>query len=211
MLPLKRGQTLNTGRRFIRRLIIQADIESRHEIIQNLVVTVITRGRFRTTTSILRWLANRWRWRDNTDIGVIEIGSVLVIAVRTYKLAVLEVVELGGYWFFARTDALEAIVVVEQLIGDLLVRLAGAERQAAFSALGRVLFVTVLAHECACFLLYELLAAQRTRAFRAAQALRMVVLVLVGRYWRRRCYLSITFHAFMHSKPLLFLLLNLLI
>ena len=199
MLPLKRGQTLNTGRRLIRRLIIQADIESRHEIIQDLVVIVITRSRFRTTTSSLRWLTNRWRWRGNTHIGVVEIGTVLVIAVRTYKLAVLEVVELGSDWFFARTDALEAIVVVEQLIGDLLVRLAGAERQAAFSALGRVLFVTVLAHQRACFLLYELFAAQRTRAFRAAQALRMVVLVLVGRYWRRRCYLSITFDAFMHS------------
>lgn len=187
---LERGQTLH-ARRGLARLVVQVDVESRDEMIDGLLDR---RGRrrvgrrtssTRTRGATPRRLADRRRWCDHVPTGSVEIHAVFVVAFGAQESIVLEVVELGRDRLATRTHTLEALVVIVDLVGDFLVRLAGAERLAASATLGRVLFVALFAHERARLLLNELLAAHRFAALVASQTLRVVVLVLVRGHWRR--------------------------
>ena len=86
----------------------------------------------------------------------------------------------------ARTAAREALVVVEDVLVELLVGLAGREYHAALDALGRRLGVAVLAYERVVLALDELLAAEHRVARVTRQALGMIRVVLVRANGRRR-------------------------
>lgn len=118
---------------------------------------------------------------------LIIIGSILVVAVDTYEVAILQVVELGRDGLAAWTTALKALIVIEDLVGEFLVGLTGCKDLRTLEAFWCRLGITSFADKGAILFLKELLTADGLVAFDAAQTLRVVILVLI-RGNRRGCY-----------------------
>lgn len=87
---------------------------------------------------------------------------------RTNEVAILQVVELGRYGLAAWTTALEALIVIEDLVGEFLVRLARRKDLLALEAFGRRLGIACFADKGAVLFFKELLAADGLVAFDAA-------------------------------------------
>jgi hypothetical protein len=89
----------------------------------------------------------------------IIVSAILVIAVNTNEISVLQVIELSRDRFAAWATALEAFMVIKNLVGEFLVGLAWREYVLALEALWCRLGVAGLTDKCAILFLKKLLSA----------------------------------------------------